>query len=280
MPKRIAGIQRKENWWYQRGRFAATMSRRHFIMNISSAIFDCSAPDLASCPDATLPEFAFIGRSNSGKSSMLNMLAGQDGLARTSPTPGFTKLINFFTINKTWRLVDLPGYGFAEGAKKDSARFNAAVSHYLKRRTSLCLVFALIDSSIEPQEMDVDFVEWLARNAVPFVLIFTKTDKETPATVSANIAAFTARIAGWFKQLPASYTCSATLGQGRSELLGVIGATLDAIPAEPETVPPSATPEPPLPPEIEPPFSLKVLAENAQKPNPLEKKQFKAARPW
>ena len=251
-----------------------------FSVNISSAIFDCSAPDLASCPDATLPEFAFIGRSNSGKSSLLNLLAGQTGLARTSPTPGFTKLINFFTINKTWRLVDLPGYGFAEGAKKDSARFNAAVSHYLKRRTSLCLVFALIDSNIEPQEMDVDFVEWLARNAVPFVLVFTKTDKEKPATVSANIAAFTARIAGWFEQPPASYTCSATLGQGRSELLGVIGATLDAIPAEPETVPPTATPEVPLPPEIEPPFSLKVLAENAPDTNPRDKKQFKAARPW
>jgi GTP-binding protein len=251
-----------------------------FRVNISSAIFDCSAPDLASCPDATLPEFAFIGRSNSGKSSLLNLLAGKDGLARTSPTPGFTKLINFFTINKTWRLVDLPGYGFAEGAKKDSARFNAAVSHYLKRRTSLCLVFTLIDSSIEPQEMDVDFVEWLTRNAVPFVLVFTKTDKEKPATVAANIAAFTARIVGWFEQLPASYNCSATLGQGRSELLGVIEATLDTIPTEPETVPANVTTEAPLPPEVEPPFSLKVLAGNTQPPNPEEKKQFKAARPW
>ena len=109
-----------------------------FIVNISSAIFDCSAPDLASCPDESLPEFAFIGRSNVGKSSLLNLLAGQAGLARVSPTPGFTKLINFFTMGKTWRLVDLPGYGFAEGAKKDGARFNRAVSHYLKRRTNLC----------------------------------------------------------------------------------------------------------------------------------------------
>jgi GTP-binding protein len=201
-------------------------------VHISSAIFDCSAPDLAACPDELLPEFAFIGRSNVGKSSLLNLLAGQDGLARTSPTPGFTKLINIFTINQTWRLVDLPGYGFAEGAKKDSARFNQAVAHYLKHRPNLCLVFALIDPGLEPQAMDVDFIEWLARNAVPFVLVFTKTDKEKPAIVEANIAAFTARIAGWFEQLPASFKCSATLAQGRQELLGVIEEALTAIQAE------------------------------------------------
>ena len=157
-------------------------------MEISSAIFDCSSPDLDSCPDESLPEFAFIGRSNVGKSSLLNMLSGKLGLARVSPTPGFTKLINIFTMNKTWRLVDLPGYGFAAGAKKDSSRFNHAVSHYLKQRTNLCLVFALIDSGLEPQDIDLEFIGWLARNAVPFVLVFTKTDKVTPAMVQANIA--------------------------------------------------------------------------------------------
>jgi GTP-binding protein len=248
-------------------------------VQISSAIFDCSAPDLDSCPEASLPEFAFIGRSNTGKSSLLNMLSGKADLARTSPTPGFTKLINFFTMNKTWRLVDLPGYGFAEGAKKDSARFNQAVSHYLKQRSSLCLVFALIDSGLEPQEIDVDFVEWLARNAVPFVLVFTKTDKNPPATVAANIAAFTARITGWFEQLPAIFTCSATLGQGRSELLGEISTTLDAIPVESET----ASPAPPLPPEaepleVEPPEKLVVLAGKTRAVNP--NRRSKDARPW
>ncbi len=217
-------------------------------VNISSAIFDCSAPDLASCPDESLPEFAFIGRSNVGKSSLLNLRAGQAGLARVSPMPGFTKLINIFTINRTWRLVDLPGYGFAEGAKKDSARFNQAVSHYLRRRTNLCLVFALIDSGLEPQEMDVDFVQWLARNAVPFVLVFTKTDKEKPAAVQANIAAFTARIAGWFEQLPAIFTCSATAEQGRQELLGVIDEAMTAIQAEAARAP--ASPEPDHPPRV------------------------------
>jgi GTP-binding protein len=201
-------------------------------MEISSAIFDCSSPDLGSCPDESLPEFAFIGRSNVGKSSLLNMLAGKDGLARTSPTPGFTKLINIFTMNKTWRLVDLPGYGFAAGAKKHSARFNHAVSQYLKQRTNLCLVFALIDSGLEPQEIDLEFIEWLARNAVPFVLVFTKTDKVTPVLVQANIAAFTARISAWFEKLPAIFTCSATTEQGRRELLGVIDEAMTAIQAE------------------------------------------------
>jgi GTP-binding protein len=245
-------------------------------VNISSAIFDCSAPGLDSCPDESLPEFAFIGRSNSGKSSLLNMLAGKGILARVSATPGFTKLINFFTVNKTWRLVDLPGYGFAEGAKKDSARFNAAVSHYLKRRKNLCLVFALIDSGLEPQEMDVDFVEWLARNSVPFVLVFTKTDRGTPETVAANIAAFTARIAGWFEKFPEIFRCSSTTGNGRSELLGVIEATLSAIPAESEPAPLPVE----LSVEVEPPFSVKVRAGNAREENPRAKKKLKGARPW
>jgi GTP-binding protein len=201
-------------------------------VNISSAIFDCSAPDLDACPDESLPEFAFIGRSNVGKSSLLNMLAGKGTLARVSGTPGFTKLINIFTINKTWRLVDLPGYGFAEGAKKDSARFNQAVSRYLKHRTNLCLVFALIDSGLEPQEIDVDFVAWLARNEVPFVLVFTKTDKNSADAVQVNIAAFTARISGWFEKLPAMFTCSANTEQGRQDLLGVIDELMTAIEAE------------------------------------------------
>ncbi|MEI8289959.1 MAG: ribosome biogenesis GTP-binding protein YihA/YsxC, partial [Verrucomicrobiota bacterium] len=119
-------------------------------MNISSAIFHSSAPDLASCPDESLPEFAFIGRSNVGKSSLLNMLAGKAGLARVSPMPGFTKLINFFTVDKTWRLVDLPGYGYAEGSRKHVSQFNRAAANYIKYRPNLCCVFLLIDSGLEP----------------------------------------------------------------------------------------------------------------------------------
>jgi len=201
-------------------------------MNIVSATFDCSAPDLDSCPDESLPEFAFIGRSNVGKSSLLNMLAGEEGLARVSPTPGFTKLINIFTINKGWRLVDLPGYGFAQVARKDSARFNTAVSEYLEHRTNLCLVFALIESGLPPQAIDVEFVEWLASKAVPFVLVFTKTDKISDDLAHANRAAFQERIAPWFLKAPAVFKCSAETGQGRQELLGVIDEAMTAIQAE------------------------------------------------
>jgi len=235
-----------------------------FIVQISSAIFDCSAPDLASCPDESLPEFAFIGRSNVGKSSLLNLLAGKEGLARVSPTPGFTKLINFFTINRTWRLVDLPGYGFAEGARKDSARFNQAVARYLTHRPNLCLVFALIDSVLPPQELDLAFVEWLARNAVPFVLVFTKTDKETPALAQANIAAFRESIAAWFEQSPAVFTCSAALEQGRPELLGVIDEALSAIQAQSRQT--AASPETP--------------AASSRKAKPTRKSRPDLSRPW
>lgn len=210
----------------------ATLGCRFSIVNISSAIFHCSAPDLDSCPDESLPEFAFIGRSNVGKSSLLNMLAGEQGLARVSPTPGFTKLINIFTMNKCWRLVDLPGYGFAHGPQKQSARFNQAVAEYLEHRTNLCLVFALIHSGLEPQEIDLEFVEWLVRHAVPFVLVHTKTDKVSAATVQKHVAAFADRISPWFEIPPAVFTCSAQTGQGRAELLGVIDEQMKAIHAE------------------------------------------------
>ena len=198
-------------------------------MNISSAIFECSAPDLDSCPDESLPEFAFIGRSNVGKSSLLNMLAGESGLARVSPKPGFTKLINIFTMNRTWRLVDLPGYGFAQGAQKDRVHFNRAVADYLENRTNLCLVFALIEAGLGPQQIDLNFVEWLARHEVPFVLVFTKTDKVAAARVDENVATFMNRISVWFEKPPAAFTCSAETEQGRQQLLGVIDEQMAAI---------------------------------------------------
>ena len=240
------------------------------IVNISSAIFDCSAPDLDSCPDESLPEFAFIGRSNVGKSSLLNMLSGKPDLARVSTTPGHTKLINFFTMSKRWRLVDLPGYGFAQGARKAKFKFNRAVNDYLKHRTSLCCVFALLDSGLPPQEIDVEFVAWLARNSVPFVLVFTKTDKVTPATVQANIAAFTARISGWFEKLPAIFTCSAMAKHGREELLGVIDEAMTAIEAESGQAPQDAA----IPAEDLAATGRKVSTQAPRKRRP------DLARPW
>ena len=195
-------------------------------MHISSAIFDCSAPNLASCPDESLPEFAFIGRSNVGKSSLLNFLSGKRELARVSNTPGFTKLINFFTINQSWRLVDLPGYGFAQVARKEQTRFNAAVNDYLENRPNLFCAFALIDSGLPPQEMDVEFIAWLMDHEVPFVLVFTKSDKVSAVKVQSNIEAFKARIGETCETLPDILTCSATARLGRHALLRVIEAAM------------------------------------------------------
>ena len=239
-------------------------------MNISSAIFDRSAPDLDSCPDESLPEFAFIGRSNVGKSSLLNMLSGKRDLARVSTTPGFTKLINVFTMNKTWRLVDLPGYGFAQVARKDRSKFNRAVNEYLQHRTNLCLVFALLDSGLPPQELDLAFVEWLARNSVPFVLVFTKTDKASPTKVRANIAAFMERISGWFEKPPAIFTCSAKTEQGRQELLGVIAEAMAAIRAAAKQAPQN---------DVFPPEDLSATGPKVSV-RATGRKRVNPARPW
>jgi GTP-binding protein len=136
-------------------------------------------------------------------------------------------------MNKCWRLVDLPGYGFAQVARKDSARFNQSVNDYLENRPNLSLVFALIDSCLAPQAIDLEFVEWLVRHAVPFVFVFTKTDKVSAVTAQANRAAFADRISAWFEKPPAVFTCSATTRQGREELLGVIDEEMTAINAAP-----------------------------------------------
>lgn len=242
-------------------------------MNIASAIFDRSAPDLSACPDESLPEFAFIGRSNVGKSSLLNLLSGRPGLARVSATPGFTKLINLFTMNKTWRLVDLPGYGFAQVARKDKAKFNQAVAAYLQKRPNLCCVFALIDSSLPPQQLDLEFVEWLADSSVPFVLVFTKIDKISKVKREANIAAFKARLAEWCETLPEIFTCSATERRGRSELLGVIEAAMAEFQPAPAAEPDEAAPEADLPPESAPP-SRRASARDTHG------KGSKLTRPW
>ena len=181
-------------------------------MHIKSAIFDLSAPDLDMCPPESLPEFAFIGRSNVGKSSLLNMLSGKKDLARVSITPGFTKLINFFTINNEWYLVDLPGYGFAKVARENSAKFNDAVTNYIAHRPSLACVFVLIDGRHEPQAIDLEFVKWLGDHSTRFVLVFTKTDKTKPLQLKANMELFRAHMALWWEETPAMFSSSAVTG--------------------------------------------------------------------
>ncbi|MEN9573939.1 MAG: putative GTP-binding protein EngB [Verrucomicrobiota bacterium] len=256
---------------FQPGGFAARVTRSFPIVNISSAIFDRSAPDLASCPDESLPEFAFIGRSNVGKSSLLNLLAGQQGLARVSPMPGFTKLINMFTMNKTWRLVDLPGYGFAQVARQDKAKFNEAVAEYLQERPNLCCVFSLIDASLPPQKIDLEFVEWLVASAIPFVLVFTKIDRVKPAEVQSAIAAFQERIAEWCEQPPATFICSATEKHGRRELLEVIEAAMADFQVPAPAAPVVSRPEP------EPPPTVWAPTPKAAK---VKGKRTKLARAW
>lgn len=145
-------------------------------MKIQSARFELSAVSLETCPDSRLPEFAFIGRSNVGKSSLLNQLCSQAGLARVSGTPGRTREINFFTINGAWSLVDLPGYGYARASKTDRERFNEFVSEYLRERENLCCAFVLIDARHVPQQLDLEFVQWLVEGEIPFALVFTKAD--------------------------------------------------------------------------------------------------------
>jgi len=196
-------------------------------MNITSAVFHCSAPNLASCPEETLPEFAFIGRSNVGKSTLVNVLTGKKDLAKVSKIPGFTKLINFFTINNSWRLVDLPGYGFAHVARADKAKFNRAVNDYLANRGNLVCVFLLIDSTHPPQELDLEFIDWLSGESVPFVVVFTKTDKSKPEVVQKNIQLFKDSIADYFENLPEIFTISAVTRHGLPELLGVIDEGLE-----------------------------------------------------
>ena len=195
-------------------------------MNTSSAIFLQSAPDLASCPEDSLPEFAFTGRSNVGKSSLLNLLADKRNLAKVSATPGHTKHINLFNINGTWRLVDLPGYGYAQVERKERGRFSTAVAEYLANRPNLELVFALVDASLPPQELDIQFLEGLVDHEIPFVLVFTKIDRVSKAKVQENMEAFKARLSDICVQLPEILTCSSVTRQGRHALLALIESLL------------------------------------------------------
>ncbi len=188
-------------------------------MKIVSADFETSAAGLRDCPNWNLPEFALIGRSNVGKSSLVNLLTGRKALALASATPGKTKLLNFFRVNRNWALVDLPGYGYAKVATQDKHAFNTAVAEYIEKRPNLSAVLLLIDSRLEPQRLDLEFFRWLAGCDVDHALVFTKADKQSAAKTRATIEAFLAAAADVMQEQPPVFVCSASSGEGRVELL-------------------------------------------------------------
>jgi len=195
-------------------------------MKIKSAVFERSATDLASCPRWALPEFAFIGRSNVGKSSLINSLSERRALAKVSDTPGKTKLINFFVINGTWSLVDLPGYGYAKLAKVQRFDFNEASADFLEGRRNLRQVFVLLDSRLPPQAIDLEFVRWLDDSRVPFAFVFTKTDKQSASHAQVNVALFKQQVSQWRREPPPIFLSSARTGSGRGEILSFIEKAL------------------------------------------------------
>ena len=191
-------------------------------MIIKSATFVISNTNPAKCPDSTLPEFAFFGRTNVGKSSLINMLTGIKNLAMTSSKPGKTLLINHFLINEQWHLVDLPGYGYAKIGKDGRERLEAMIQSYISQRKQLINLFDLIDSRHEPQKIDLEFMEWLGKEGVPFSLIFTKIDKISKASIQLNINAYKEKLLETWEQLPPIFISSAEKGIGRDEVLEYI----------------------------------------------------------
>jgi GTP-binding protein len=177
---------------------------------------------VAQCPKSSVPEYAFIGRSNVGKSSLINMLTRHGGLAKTSSTPGKTQLINHFLINETWHLVDLPGYGYAKASKTSRTKFAAIVTDYIQQRDALTLLFVLIDSRLEPQAIDLAFINRLGAAGVPFALVFTKTDKLGTDALQRNIAHYKETLAETWEELPLTFVTSAESGAGRDDLLHYI----------------------------------------------------------
>ena len=191
-------------------------------MNISFAEFTLSSPRESLCPKDNKPEFAFIGRSNVGKSSLINMLTNRKGLAKTSATPGKTLLINHLIINKQWYLVDLPGYGFAKRSKSVLQKLEQMISGYILQREQLVNLFVLVDIRLEPQKIDLEFIEWLGQSGVPFSIVFTKADKLSNSKVNTNVEAYKKTLLETWEELPPIFVTSAEKKTGRDELLGYI----------------------------------------------------------
>ena len=197
-------------------------------MNIRSAEYLISNARADKCPDVHAPEYAFIGRSNVGKSSLINMLTGRKSLAKTSQMPGKTLLINHFSINNgEWYIVDLPGYGYAARGKKQREELNRIIRGYVLRRPQMTNLFVLVDSRHEPQKIDLEFIEWRGENAVPFSIVFTKADKLGPQALQTKIDSYCKVLLNQWEELPPIFVTSSTSGKGRDELLGYI-ETLNA----------------------------------------------------
>ncbi len=191
-------------------------------MLINSARFITSSPSLDKAPATDRHEYAFIGRSNVGKSSLINMLTGKKGLAMTSATPGKTMLINHFLVDDSWYIVDLPGYGFALRSKKEIAKINDMIRSYILGRQQMTNLFLLIDSRHAPQKIDLEFMQWLGENGVPFSIVFTKLDKQSKQKAAANMAAYCEKLLEEWEELPPIFATSATKGTGRDEILNYI----------------------------------------------------------
>ena len=198
-------------------------------MIIKESEFSLSAPTISLCPKDTKPEYAFIGRSNVGKSSLINMLCGRKNLAKTSATPGKTLLINHFIINKEWYLVDLPGYGYAKRSKKEIARLDQMIRSYILQRQQLVNVFVLIDIRLEPQKIDLEFIEWLGASSIPFSLVFTKADKLTAGKAKANLEGYKKTLEVTWEELPPIFVTSSEKRQGKEELLDYIDSINKAL---------------------------------------------------
>jgi GTP-binding protein len=207
-------------------------------VKIEKIEFACSSPSLKLCPKEDIPEFALIGRSNVGKSSLINMLAGQKGLAKVSGTPGKTRLLNHFRVecslgkdpaSVNWFLVDLPGYGFAKLSKTQREKFEGLIQSYLQNRENLALTFLLIDSRLEPQKIDLEFMNWLGDQEVSFIILFTKSDKLSKTQLSNNLASYRKALSAYWSELPRFIQTSAETKLGRDEVLATIGDILQQI---------------------------------------------------
>ena len=191
-------------------------------MEITSAEFIISNSRADMCPKTDLPEYAFIGRSNVGKSSLINMLTNQPKLAMTSATPGKTLLINNFLINKEWYLVDLPGYGYAQRGKKMMEKIQKLIEYYVLEREQMTCLFVLVDSRLEPQKIDLEFIEWLGENGIPFAIVFTKADKQSVGKTKANVTRYLETLRQQWEELPPYFVTSSEKKTGRQELLDYI----------------------------------------------------------